>query len=423
MSVRTGFDIVICGAGIAGAAAAYYLSRADSGQRILVLDRQPPLSLTTARSGENFRAFWPQECMAQLCQRSIALMEHLADDTGETFNMKYSGYEYVTRQRGRNLFDHLAHSPGLTRLSDHAQIRNSRPYLDPSVCEVVRDERAGSIDVNAMGSLLLRQARISGVTILRGDIQRLEHIPGTGFIVESETDQDRQAIRTDKLLLAAGPFNKQLAAHLGVELPFSNYLQRKIVLPDPDGLIPGDMPFTILADAQSLNWDDEEQSLIRQDPEYTWLLDEFPAGLHIKPEPGCRIKLGWAYNRLAQQPLSEPPDDPDFASVVMRGASQFIPSLKQYVESMPTPVVSFSGYYSRTEENWPLIGPVGPPGLYTIGALSGFGTMAACAAAELCTNHMNLTELPAYARWFHPDRYDDPMVREAISLAGSDGQL
>ena len=47
-------EIAIIGAGIAGIAAAHYLSESGA-QDILIVDKLQPLSLTTACSGENFR--------------------------------------------------------------------------------------------------------------------------------------------------------------------------------------------------------------------------------------------------------------------------------------------------------------------------------------------------------------------------------
>ena len=45
--------------------------------------------------------------------------------------------------------------------------------------------------------------------------------------------------------------------------------------------------------------------MLAEDSEFAWLLDELPAGLHIKPEPGGRIKLGWAYNNKTSEPQED----------------------------------------------------------------------------------------------------------------------
>jgi len=183
------------------------------------------------------------------------------------------------------------------------------------------------------------------------------------------------------------------------------------------------MPFTIFSDPQYLWWDDQERMLIGESPEYAWLLDEFPAGLHIKPEGNGHIKLGWAFNREPETPRWETPDDFDFPNITLRGARRFIPALTPYVDQPPTPIIQFSGYYTRTRENLPLIGPLHPKGLFTVSALSGFGTMAACSAGELCADWMMAADLPGYARYFNPDRYDDVALMDEIGLVGSDGQL
>ena len=47
-----------------------------------------------------------------------------------------------------------------------------------------------------------------------------------------------------------------------------------------------------------------------------------------------------------------------------------------------------------TKENWPLIGPMRTKGAFVAGALSGFGTMAACATGALCAAWVQGAELP-----------------------------
>src|SRR5687768_17695464 len=93
-------DIVICGAGISGVAAAYFLSKAGI-QTILLLDERPPLSLTSDRSTECYRNWWPDAEMLALLSCSIDLMEVAADEGGHVFQMNRRGYLYVTADEGR----------------------------------------------------------------------------------------------------------------------------------------------------------------------------------------------------------------------------------------------------------------------------------------------------------------------------------
>src|SRR3972149_12037451 len=88
-------DVIICGAGISGVAAAYYLSKAGI-KDILLLDERPVLSLTSDRSTECYRNWWPDSAMLALMNRSIELMEQLADASANVFRMNRRGYVYFT---------------------------------------------------------------------------------------------------------------------------------------------------------------------------------------------------------------------------------------------------------------------------------------------------------------------------------------
>ncbi|MCH7666024.1 MAG: FAD-binding oxidoreductase [Acidobacteria bacterium] len=419
-------EIVISGAGIAGVATAYYLSVKYGQARVVLIDKLLPMSLTTSKSGENFRDYWPQHCMASFAGRSLDLMQELADQSGDAFDMRFFGYDFVSESANREVFpsDALRASPsGLRRNCDREAIRRQYPHLAETIRQVVHIERAGSIDVYALGSLLLSRARDAGVELVCGTVDSIDQ-DSSGFALHLSTAGGEARVTANRLVLAAGPFVDELAGMLGIELPVESFLQRKIVIPDPDRIIPRDMPFTVFADPQTFDWSDEETELIDDDPDYQWLLDEFPGGLHVKPESNDQIKLGWAYNRASEPPKWDPRDDISFPSIVLRGASRFIPALDRYVKDrIPTPVVQYSGYYTRTRENWPLIGPLGLEGLYTVAALSGYGTMCACAAGELCADWMMGGSLPDFARNFHPDRYSDQAILAEIDGLESDGQL
>ena len=428
MAATRNTDIVICGAGIAGVATAYHLAISGAGRRIVLVDERQPLSFTTSSSGENFRDCWPHPQMAALMRESIARMEQLASDSGNAFNMRFSGYDFVSESAEGELFSAArgcaagsASEPSV--VTDARRIKSEYPYLSRSVAQVAHVKRAGAFDVYALGSMLLDRARLAGTELVRATVTAIRRRACGGFDLTLRGKQAVERLETEQLVLAAGPFTGDLAGMLGIRLPLENFLQRKIVIPDPLGIVPWDMPFTVCADRLRLDWSDEDRDLIASEPGYEWLLQPFPAGLHIKPEPGGRIKLGWAYNRRAEPPRREFHDDVDFPNVVIRGASRFIPGLKPYVEKLPTPVAQIAGYYSRTPENWPLIGPLDADGAYTVSALSGFGTMAACAAGALCAAWLTGAPLPDHARHYHPGRYSDSCILAEMDRLESDGQL
>lgn len=421
-------DVVICGAGIAGVATAYHLTLEQRRDRIVIVDGHQPLSFTTSSSGENFRDYWPQPCMASLMGDSIGMMMELSHETANSFDLVFSGYDFVSEIPDRDIFpsknppDALS-ACKLLREANHKSLRSRYPYLSDSVAQVLHIENAGAFDVQAFGSLLLQRARRNRLEFVQAMVSEIRHRSAGGFELELCRDGSKEFLLADRLVLAAGPFTGDLAAMLDVHLPIENFLQRKVVIPDPLNVIPRSMPFTVFADSQRLEWTAEDIGLIASDPEFHWLLDEFPAGLHIKPVSSGRIKLGWAYNRTAERPKREHHDELYFPDVVVRGASRFIPGLKSYLEQMPTPAIQLAGYYSRTAENWPLIGPLGVDGAFTVSALSGYGTMAAAAAGALCSAWVTGAPLPHYARHFHPERMADPEIVAEIRQIENDGQL
>ena len=69
-------DIIICGAGIAGISAAYYLAVRRGIRDVLLIDERPPLSLTSDKSTECYRNWWPgpDGAMVEVMNHSIDLL-------------------------------------------------------------------------------------------------------------------------------------------------------------------------------------------------------------------------------------------------------------------------------------------------------------------------------------------------------------
>src|SRR5262249_4485093 len=163
-------------------------------------------------------------------------------------------------------------------------------------------------------------------------------------------------LATRQLVIAAGPLVTRLLAHLGVELPVTNVFQQKIAIRDPLGVVPREAPFTILLDAQRLEWSSEERREWEADARWRWLLEPLPGGVHVRPEGGGDsewIKLGWAFNRHPEEPTLERPGTPEFPEVVMRGACRMVPGLRAYLGRLPAPVVHYGGYYTKTPDGLP----------------------------------------------------------------------
>ena len=93
---------------------------------------------------------------------------------------------------------------------------------------------------------------------------------------------------------------------------------------------------------------------------------------------------------------------------------------RAYNGKTPRPIDG--GYYMRTRENRPLIGPVPVEGAYISCAFSGFGVMASCAGQELvaATSPRLRARLCASLSL---SRYDDVAYSALLDRWGDGGQL
>jgi len=414
--------IVICGAGVAGIATAYYLTKLAPQIAITLIDKQQPLAYTSSKSGENFRDYWPHPSMEALSSHSIDLMEGLLKEYGTAaFNMKFSGYHFVSHQADKPIFadDNAPAFRKRNEVSINSEvIHQKHPYLSPTIQKSVFIKKAGNVDSITMSNLLLKIAKKEGLKYVEAEIKDINKKEDRFTILL----ENHPSIESDQIVLAAGPFINHLAGMLSFEFPIWNTLQRKFLIPDPKGIIPEDMPFTIYADGQYLDWSAEEKAFFKVEEKLKWLTQKFPGAIHIKPESG-RIKMGWAFSTQKTVPQWEVPPFDYFPQAVLKGASRFIPALAAYAENLPTPLIEYGGYYTRTEENWPLVGPTAIDDVFVVGALAGFGSMTACAVGELCAQYITDKALPNYAPYFHPNRYNNPIIKTELANLDMDGQL
>jgi glycine/D-amino acid oxidase-like deaminating enzyme len=206
-------------------------------------------------------------------------------------------------------------------------------------------------------------------------------------------------------VLAVGPLLPEWTARLEIRVPIGNELHGKISFEDDAGVIPRDAPLMIWNDAVDLP------------------CGTFPAGVHLRPR-GTRSILGiWTYDARLGTATFPPTFDSDYADIVLGGLAAMIPGLGIYSGRGREAIVD-GGYYCKTPDNRPLIGPTAIEGVYLLGALSGFGIMASQAAAELLATYLLEHERPSYAFAFHPARFDDPAYQHVLALLDSkSGQL
>lgn len=431
--MRSTADVVICGAGIAGAAAAYHIAARRGIRDVVIVDERDPLTLTSDKGTQAYRNWWPgpDDTMLRLVSRSIDLLEETSAESGHAFRMSRRGYLFATAsadklaqleatasrvssfgmgdvRRHTSISTYRASPPeGFAERPTGADVlvgdsaRAAFPYLAPDTVGAVHVRRAGWLSAVALGSWLLSQAEAAGARFARG---RMTRVDTAGGKVREVFLASGDSIRTDRLVIAAGPGLPAIAKMLDVDLPVFSELHAKMTMRDPRGAVGRDAPFLIWADPVHLEGEAETR----------------PAGVHIRPidlAHGDELYLIWTFETEPREFSWPPSFDPEYGDVVLRGAARMVPGLAPYTGAAASGFID-GGYYCKTPENRPLIGPLPIEGAYVLGALSGMGVMSAHASGELVSLHVAGESLPDHAQWFLPSRYESAAYRRLVEEWG-----
>ncbi len=452
-------EVVVCGAGIGGVAAAYELAVARGVERVVIVDPLPPLTLTSDKSTECYRNWWPSAAMVALVGRSIDRLEAWQEESGGRLALNRNGYLYVTadparaaaleaegeraasfgagalrRHRGapddpgyrEPAWERLDGADGADLFTDVAEIRRRWPFLAGDVVAALHARRCGWLAAQQLGMWLLERARAAGAILIEGQVVAIETDAAGVSGVAIARGGGVERIATRRVVDAAGPHAAAVAALAGVELPLACELHGKVTFEDGAGVLPRHLPLVIGVDPVRLDWSAEERDALAADPELARLSGELAGGVHFRPEGGAgsrMLLLLWTYHTEQVEPVFPPRFDPFYPEVVARGVARWVPGFARYLPLARRPFVD-GGYYTKTVENRFLVGPTPVPGLFLLCGLSGYGIMGAPAAAELLGAHLTGSALPGYAPDLALARYADPAYR--ARLAGGDlasGQL
>jgi glycine/D-amino acid oxidase-like deaminating enzyme len=412
--MRSTADVVICGCGIAGAAAAYHIAVRRGIRNVAIVDEREPLTLTSDKGTQAYRNWWPgpDDTMLRLVSRSIDLLEETSAESGHAFRLNRRGYLFATASP-----DKLAQmeetarrvsSFGMGEVRRHSSVSTYRPAPaegfddQPSGADLLIGDSACAAfpylaedSAVALGSWLLSQAVANGARFVREHVTRVDTAGGR---VREVHFASGNSITTGRLVVAAGPGLPAFSKLLGVDLPVFSELHAKMTLHDPRRAVGRDAPFLIWTDPVHLEGEAEAR----------------PAGVHVRPIDlghGDELYLIWTFETEPREFSWPPSFDESYGDVVLRGAARMVPGLAAYVaEGAAANGFIDGGFYCKTPENRPLIGPLPIEGAYVLGALSGMGVMSAHASGELVSLHVAGEPLPS--------RYEDPAYRKLVDEWG-----
>ena len=437
-------DAVAIGAGIAGVSTAYELAVNHDVNRVVIVDPRPPLTLTSDKSTECYRNFWPNRAMVGLMNRSIDRFEEMAEESGNVFGLSRRGYLFVTadEERFRSLAEAAEASSGLGAgpvrshpgddpyneqpngfdvFTDTERLLGHFPYLTDQAVGAVHVRRAGWLSAQQLGAWMLDKAGDRGAELV---VDQVTDISLAGERVDGVSLGSGSHISTPVVVNAAGPLSPGVARMAGVALPVSAELHLKVAYRDHLGIVPREAPMIIWSDTQRIDWSQEERTALAEEGRHD-LLGEMAIFCHGRPEGGIDspyLLALWEYHADFREPEWPLPEDPLYPEVVMRGMATMVPGLSRYLDRLPHSTVD-GGYYSKTPENRPLVGPAGPEGFHLMAAMSGFGVMVSAGTADLAARHIVGAELPEYSSAFLLSRYDDPDYLSKIKALADTGQL
>ncbi len=432
-------DAVIVGAGIAGVATGFELAVTRGVGRAVIVDPRPPLTLTSDKSSECYRNFFPTKPMVDLANRSIDIFDAMQEKTGNIFNMSRRGYLFVTADE-RQLAS-LAASADLSSSFGAGPVRRHQlegevveqdwgfdvfessesllarfPYLTAESVGGVHVRRGGWLSAQQLGAWMLESARDKGATLIRDEVVDIRTSSGR---LDGVTLGSGERVDAPVVINAAGPMSQQIARLVEVDLPLKGSVHHKVSFKDSLSAFPRDAPFLVWTDPQKIDWTEDERKALANEG-LDELLGEVKTPVFGRPEGGFEspfFEALWEYRTDLRDPPTMPFPDADeiFAEAVMRGMSTMLPCLSEYRDRLPYSVVD-GGYVMKTPENLPLLGPAGPEGFHLVTAMSGYGVMISTGAAELVGAHVLGAELPAYSKAFLLSRYDDPEYLSSQNL-------
>jgi glycine/D-amino acid oxidase-like deaminating enzyme len=228
-------QVVICGAGVIGAAAAYELSR--RGAAVTVIERWRVAGAASGKSGGFLARDWCRGTpVAPLAERSFDLHAAWAQDLGDrygyrrvdTFAVAMSDRRKLGRGRGANVAGWLA-----AEASHRSRIGTP--------------DTTAQIDPGAFTRTLIEAAISRGARLTIGTVAGLS-MSRDGRRAEGVTLEDGRDFPADAVIIAMGPWSVLAARWLPI--PAVHGLKGHSIVFRPDAMLPAETVFAEFEDAE-----------------------------------------------------------------------------------------------------------------------------------------------------------------------------
>lgn len=349
-------DVIVVGAGIAGASTAFFL--AERGIDVGLVEMEHPASGPTGRSSAVTHAFYLQSELSRLAIAGVSTLRRIPELTGEAKAHTECGMMWVcgpdAAPSWRAAGERIGREGSKIEALKPEELLRHAPGIDlDGIALALWEEDYGYGDPYGATQALVKGARQRGATVyLNTKVDRL--IQSAGRITGVETAQ-QGTLSASTVVSAAGVWTKPLISRLGYDLPI--HVERHIMaVLDGRGNARRYMPFS---------WcDDLLCNYARPDGDRVILAGVWAGG-------GTGIR----HQTIARPEIVADPDvyrvDTD-ESECIDALSFLLPRFPGLAELGVRP--GYAGLYDMSPDDNPLIGPVpGIDGLIAICGSSGHG--------------------------------------------------
>jgi len=354
MNLPTTADVVIIGGGVMGASAAYHLALRGM-KNIVLLEKENFFGQgATGRCAGGVRYQFATEINIRLSLASLPMLERFKDEIGQEINYRKCGYLFaLTNEKDVAAFRRnvaLQHKLGVnTEWLDGDEVRRRLPLMkfDDAIAGTFNPQD-GLVDPNSVVMGYIGAAQKMGVKAITG--AEVIGVTLSGDNIE-EALTTLGAIKTRRILNAAGPWASQIGQMAGVRLPIVP-IRRQMFTTNPLKEIPADFPF-VIDFAQSLYFHREGEGLL--------------VGMSNADERE-------GYNQNV---------DEDFEIVNLEAAIERMPLMETAQRA-----AHWAGLYEVTPDAHPIFGGTNANGFYVCAGFSGHGFMHGPIAGKLMAEYI-----------------------------------
>jgi sarcosine oxidase, subunit beta len=223
---REPVDVAIVGAGVIGAATAYYLSLAAPTLRIALIEGDHVGNGSTARSFAAYRKQFRSPINVRCSIISQKEYERFEEIAGHDVGLRQIGYLFLYREQ--EALDRARVAVGLQRelgvkdveVLTQARIREKFPFVDGALAGATWCPSDGYLDPLAIAMGFTEAARRRGVAVLQQTrVTGLERTNGRVTGVQLGADR----LAAGKVVLATGAWMRRLAPHVPIA-PVKRYI-------------------------------------------------------------------------------------------------------------------------------------------------------------------------------------------------------